>query len=67
MLLAGAPQWDWLAVFSANPTSQRILEMGLDFKFQPSVDLVGFGDCQKVLDAVAAKVVQVIREFEVLF
>jgi hypothetical protein len=65
MLVAGTEQW--LAAFSANPTSQRKPHMEVDFNFRPSVDLGGAGDSQEVLDALASKVVRVLREFEPLF
>jgi hypothetical protein len=45
----------------------RAPEMGVDFNFRPTVDLVGAGDCQEILDALAAKVLPVIREFKSFF
>ncbi|HEY8843150.1 MAG TPA: hypothetical protein VIM23_04530 [Gaiellaceae bacterium] len=65
LLIAGAD--NWLAAFSANPTSQHKPEMEVEFDFRPSVDLGGAGDSQEVLDALAVKVLRVIREFEPLF
>jgi hypothetical protein len=54
-----------LAVFTANATGPHP-DMDVDFSFRPSVGLAGFGDAQEVLDALAVKVLRVIRELEPL-
>jgi hypothetical protein len=60
-LVAGAQ----LAVFTANPSGPHP-DMDVDFSFRPSVGLGGSGDAQEVLDALAVKVLRVIRDLEPL-
>ncbi|HYZ78845.1 MAG TPA: hypothetical protein VE596_15880 [Gaiellaceae bacterium] len=61
------PRADPIAVFGAFSEGYPHPKMEVDFRFRPRVGLGGFGDIEDVLDAMAAKVVRIVTEFEPLF